>query len=99
MVPICWKETYLQRKAKTRVSNAKSAMLESMRIKETYSWMSAGLSTPRPVVPALLPEDFVDRAKAREMVELINAGIQPPYNLPMVHRFEKMSKSKLHGLK
>lgn len=51
-----------------------------------------------PMRPALLPEDFVDRAKAREMVELINACIQPLQNLPMVRRLEKMSEGELDGL-
>jgi fumarylacetoacetase len=50
-----------------------------------------------PKRPALLPEDPVNRAKAREMVELINAGIQPLQNLPMVRRLEKMSEGKLDG--
>lgn len=52
-----------------------------------------------PMRAALLPEDVVDRAKAREMIELINDGIQPLQDVPTVRRSEKMSEDKLDGLK
>ena len=51
-----------------------------------------------PTCPALLPMDPMDRAKAREMVEVINSGTQPLQNIIMVRRLEKLSEGKLNGV-
>lgn len=50
-----------------------------------------------PTQAALLPLDPLDRAKAREMVEVINAGTQPLQNLPLVRRLETQSKGHIVG--
>jgi maleylpyruvate isomerase len=39
--------------------------------------------------PALLPKDAVARARVRELAELVNAGIQPLQNLPVLARVDR----------
>ena len=37
---------------------------------------------------ALLPSDHADRARARELAEIVNSGIQPHQNLPLIQRLD-----------
>ena len=51
--------------------------------------------------PRLLPEDALGRARVRQLVEVVNAGIQPLQNLSILKRLEaagvdKVEWSKLH---
>lgn len=50
--------------------------------------------------PALLPKDKYLRARARELAELVNAGIQPHQNLTPMGRIESLSKGagKAHAI-
>lgn len=44
---------------------------------------------------SLTPSNPMDRVAAMEMVELINSGIQPLQNAPMVKKLEKISEGKI----
>ena len=47
--------------------------------------------------PTLLPKDLFLRAKMREMVEIVNSGIQPLQNLKLLLTLEKLQAgTKLH---
>jgi len=48
-----------------------------------------------PKGPALLPADTTDRAKARQMVEIINSGIQPIQNLALLKDIETRSQGTI----
>ncbi|CAB9508292.1 Maleylacetoacetate isomerase [Seminavis robusta] len=48
-----------------------------------------------PTKKSLMPRNAHDRVAATEMVELINAGIQPLQNAPMLKKLEKESEGKI----
>ena len=43
--------------------------------------------------PALLPKDPVQRAKVRQLVEMINSGIQPIQNLRVMRRLTELHEN------
>jgi maleylacetoacetate isomerase len=49
-----------------------------------------------PARKSLLPKDPLERAIAREMVELINAGTQPLQNLVLLRELEEKSEGKIN---
>jgi len=51
-----------------------------------------------PARKSLLPKDPQEKAAAREMVEVINAGIQPQQNIVMLQHFEKLSEGKINAV-
>ena len=46
---------------------------------------------------SLLPADPLERVAATEMVEIINSGIQPLQNAPMVNKIERGSEGKIRA--
>jgi maleylacetoacetate isomerase len=48
-----------------------------------------------PKTKSLIPKDAADRLVANEMVEVINSGIQPLQNAPMVMSLEHLSEGKI----
>jgi maleylpyruvate isomerase len=41
--------------------------------------------------PALLPSDPVERARVRQLAEIVNSGVQPYQNLALLRQLEKMA--------
>jgi len=50
-----------------------------------------------PTKRSLMPKNPMDKVAAMEMVEIINSGIQPLQNAPMVKRLEHASEGKING--
>jgi maleylacetoacetate isomerase len=50
-----------------------------------------------PQKKSLIPSNALDRVTATELVELINSGIQPLQNAPMVKNLERESEGKIMG--
>lgn len=50
-----------------------------------------------PKTPSLIPKDTADRLVATEMVEVINSGIQPLQNAPLILALERLSEGKIVG--
>jgi len=45
--------------------------------------------------PSLFPTDRLDRARARQMAEVVNSGIQPLQNLSVLQHIERLGLDKL----
>jgi glutathione S-transferase len=49
--------------------------------------------------PALFPTDLAAKAKVRAIVEIINSGIQPLQNLPVIKRVEELKGNAIEWSK